>query len=99
MTWVQANDEVAATEVWDSQCRAIDRKALTEQPGFQAEGADKACAASGKVDGSDAATIAAISNNEIVTVRLSSLPPGKPAAMTEATAMLEGVLDSVAGKS
>lgn len=99
VTWVQANDEVAATEVWESQCNAIDRKALTEQAGFQAEGADKACAASGKIDGADSATLAAISNREVVTVRLSSLPPGKPAAMTRAKAMLEGVLDSVAGKS
>ena len=99
VTWVQANEEVSATEVWDSQCNAIDRKALTEQAGFQAAGADKACAASGKVDGADSATIAAISDREIITVRLSSLPPDKPAAMAQAKAMLEGVLESVAGDS
>ncbi len=99
VTWVQTNDDVSANQVWDSQCSAIDRKEFTEQAGFQVAGADRACGASGNVDTADSATMAALSNTEIVTVRLSSLPPGKPLAMARAKAMLEGVLGSVAGDS
>jgi hypothetical protein len=99
VTWVQTNDDTTANDVWGSQCRAIDRRAFTEKAGFQAAGADKACAASGKVDGADSATLAAVSNREIVTVRLSSLPAGKPPAIARGKAMLEGVLGSVAGGS
>jgi hypothetical protein len=99
VTWVQTNDDVLANEVWDSQCSAIDRSEFTEQTGFRAAGADNACAASGKVDGADSATLAAVTNREVVTVRLSSLPSGKAPSMTRAKAMLEGVLISVAGDS
>ncbi len=99
VTWVQTNEDVSANEMWQTQCDAMDLHALTEQPGFQAAGADKACAASGTVDGADSVTVAAYSNREVVTVRLSSAPAGKPPAITQAKAMLEGVLDSVAGDS
>ena len=44
-------------------------------------------------------TQAAVSNCEVVTVRLTSLRPGRATVVTRAKAMLEGVLDSVAGDS
>ena len=69
----------------------------TEQAGFTAEGADEACAGSGTVDGADSATMAAVTGREVVTVRLSSQPPGKQPALGRAQQMLEGVL-SVAGR-
>ena len=46
--------------VLESQCDAIDRAEFREQSGFQPQGADQACAASGKVDGADSATVAAV---------------------------------------
>jgi len=99
VTWLQATDEVSADEVWDSQCRAIDRRQFREQSGFQAAGADEACAASGNIGGADSATLAAVSGRQVVTVRLSSMPPGKAPVMARAQVMLEGVLGSVAGDS
>ena len=47
VTWVQLDDDVTADDVLASQCRAIDRTEFKEQTGFAAQGADKACAASG----------------------------------------------------
>jgi len=99
VTWLQTNDEESADEVWDSQCRAIDRQQFHEQSGFHAAGADDACAASGKIDGADSATLAAVSGREVVTVRLTSMPPGTAPAMGRAQQMLEGVLSSLAGGS
>jgi hypothetical protein len=99
VTWVDTNDDSSANQVWDSQCRAIDRQQFKEQAGFKADGADQACAASGKVDGADSATLAALSGRQVVTVRLSSLPPGKAPVMDRGQAMLEGVIHSVAGDS
>ena len=95
VTWVQLNDEVSAGEVLDSQCRAIDPKEYKEQPGFQAEGADRACAARGT--GVNSATMAAVSQREVVTVRLSAEPSTSPVAFERAQEMLEGVLASMAG--
>src|SRR5436190_5743233 len=80
VTWVQVNDEASADDVLGSQCRAIDRTQFKEQAGFQPQGADKACAARGTLEGSDSATMAAVSNREVVTVRLSQPAPGSPPA-------------------
>ena len=44
-----------------------------------------------------AASLAASTGREVVTVRLSSLPPGKDASFPRAQEMLEGVLSSLAG--
>ena len=99
VTWVQANDEDSADNVLDSQCRAIDRTEFREQNGFRAEGAEKACAATGSAKGRDSATLAALSGREIVTVRLTSVPSGDQASLARAQEMLEGVLSSLAGDS
>ncbi len=95
VTWVQLNDDVLAGEVLDSQCRAIDLTKYKEQPGFQAQGADRACAARGA--GADSATMAAVTGREVVTVRLSADSPVSPPAFVQAQQMLEGVLASMAG--
>ncbi len=97
VTWVQLNDEVSADGILDSQCRAIDRSVFKERAGFTAEGAERACAAQGTVDGADSVTIAAVADREVVTVRLSELPPGQEPAFARAQQMLEGVLSSMAG--
>jgi hypothetical protein len=100
VTWLQTNDEVTAGTAFDSQCRAIDRALFQDQAGFQATGADRACAATGKVKGADAATMAAVAGREVVTVRLSALPPQAAApSAARAQQMLEGVLKSLAGDS
>jgi hypothetical protein len=99
VTWVQTNDDATAEDVLGSQCRAIDRSQFKEQNGFRAAGADKACAASGRIDGADSATLAAVAGREVFTVRLSSLPPGDAPALGRATDMLEGVIGSLAGSS
>jgi hypothetical protein len=96
ITWLQSNDDVTAAGVWDSQCRAIDRTQFREQSGFTAAGADKACAASGKVDGADSATLAAASGREVVTVRLSSEPAGTTPALDRGKQLLEGVISALA---
>ena len=98
ITWVQLNDEYSADEVLASQCRSIDLRDFRVQDGFQAAGAEEACAASGNVDGADSATMAAVSELEVVTVRLSSRPAGKQPSMERAQQMLEGVLSEVAAK-
>ena len=51
VTWLQASDDTSAEDVWESQCKAIDRAEFREQSGFQAKGADKACAAKRQGDG------------------------------------------------
>lgn len=99
VTWLQTNDEFSADEVQDSQCRAIDRTRFREPSGFEASGAEETCAASGRVDGADSATIAAVNGLEVVTVRVTSSPPGGSPALTRAQQMLEGVLSSLAGGS
>ncbi len=99
VTWMQTNDEISADEVLASQCRSIDRIKFREQTGFRAAGADDACAASGKVDGADSATIAAVNGLEVVTVRVTSLPPGEAPALGRAQQMLEGVLSALTGES
>jgi hypothetical protein len=97
VTWIQLNDDVSADSVLASQCSAIDKTEYKELAGYQVQGADRVCAASGTVDGADSATLAAVANREVVTVRLSALPPGKPPALVRGQQMLEGVLSSVAG--
>lgn len=97
VTWLQTEDDDEAADVLESQCSAIDRVVFREQSGFQARGAQKACAGSGKVDGADSASLAARAGREVVTVRLSSLPPGDTPALGRAQEMLEGVLASLAG--
>ena len=97
VTWLQTNDDGTGAEVLQSQCEGMDRATLREQSGFRPKGADEACAASGKVDGADSATVAASAGRQVVTVRLTSLPPGKEPAIGRAQAMLEGVLGSLAG--
>ena len=95
VTWLQLGDEVVADGVLDSQCRAMDPKTFTKQPGFQAEGAERACAARGTQ--ADSATMAAVSGSEVVTVRYDADTPISPPAFERAQEMLEGVLASMAG--
>ena len=99
VTWVQLNEEYSADEVLDSQCRSIDPQEFRMQDGFTAEGADRACAGSGTVDGADSATMAALTDREVITVRLDYEPKGKQSAMTVGKQMLEGVISSMAGNS
>ena len=69
------------------------------QAGFSAEGAERACAGSGTVEGADSATMAALTDREVITVRLDDEPAGKQPAMPRGKQMLEGVLASMAGNS
>jgi hypothetical protein len=98
ITWVQSSDEVGAEDVLRSQCAAVDRRELRVRSGFEAEGATRACAASGKVDGADAATLAGVNGLEVVTVRLTSELTGGPTALLRGQQMLEGVLAALTGK-
>jgi hypothetical protein len=97
ITWTQLNDDVSANQVLDSQCRSIDRTEFKEQAGFTVPGADRACAARGTPEGADSATMAAVSNRDVVTVRFSSLPPGQTPAFETSQQMLEGVLSAMTG--
>jgi hypothetical protein len=99
VTWVQLNEEYSADEVLDSQCRSIDPQEFRLQDGFTAEGADRACAASGTVDGADSATLAGLTDREVITVRLDYEPKGEQSAMTVGKQMLEGVISTMAGSS
>jgi hypothetical protein len=99
VTWVELNEEYSADEVLDSQCRSIDPKEFRMQDGFSAKGAARACAGSGTVKGADSASIAALTDREVITVRLDYEPKGKQPAMTAGKQMLEGVISSMAGNS
>ncbi len=99
VTWVELNEEYSADEVLDSQCSAIDPKEFRIQDGFSAKGAQRACAGSGTVKGADSASIAALTDREVITVRLDYEPKGKQPAMTAGKQMLEGVISSMAGNS
>lgn len=99
VTWVQLNEEYSADETLDSQCRAIDPREFRVQKGFTAAGADRACAGSGTVAGADSAYIVALTDREVVTVRLDSEPKGKQPALTVGKQMLEGVLSTLAGNA
>ena len=99
VTWVQLNEEYSADEVLDSQCRSIDPAEFRMQDGFSAQGAERACAGSGTVQGADSASIAALTDREVITVRLDYEPRGKQPAMTAGKQMLEGVISSMAGNS
>jgi hypothetical protein len=97
VTWLKSDDDESATQVYQSQCRAIDRSEFRPPPGFSPRGADEACAGSGTVDGADSATMTARADREIVVVRLRSKPAGKVTAVARSQAMLEGVLGSLHG--
>ena len=97
VTWVQLNDEDSADTVLTSQCRSIDRTEYKDRAGFRAQGAEEACAASNQAGGADAATMAGLADREVVTVRYTSMPPGKAPSIQVAQQMLEGVLASMAG--
>lgn len=97
VTWTQLGDDETAEQVLDSQCRSIDRTEFKEETGFAPEGADKACAARGTIEGADSATLAAQTGREVVTVRFTEQPPGQQPAFERGQAMLEGVLSSMAG--
>jgi len=99
ITWVQLNEDYSADEVLDSQCRSIDPQEFRMQDGFSAKGAQRACAGEGTVEGADSASIAAISDREVITVRLDYEPKGKQPAMAAGKQMLEGVINSLAGNS
>jgi hypothetical protein len=95
VTWEQLDDDVTAANVLATQCRAIDRTEFKEQAGFQVNGADRACAASAIAPGTDSATMAAVKGREVVTARMTAVPPGNPPALQRSLQMLEGVLSSV----
>ena len=97
VTWTQLDDDVTADNVLATQCRAIDKTEYKEQAGFQVNGADRTCAATSTTGGADAATLAAVKDRQVVTVRLTSQPPGKTPALQQSVQMLEGVLSSVTG--
>jgi hypothetical protein len=99
VTWVQLNEDYSAEEVLDSQCRAIDPQEFQKQDGFSVEGAIRACAGTGKAKGADSASMAAMSDREVITVRLDYEPKGKQPALTVGKQMLEGVLGTLSGKS
>ena len=99
VTWVELNEEYSADEVLDSQCRSIDPQEFRMQEGFSVKGAQRACAGSGTVKGTDSASLAALTDLEVITVRLDYEPKGKQPAMTAAKQMLEGVIGSMAGSS
>ncbi|MET0837227.1 MAG: hypothetical protein ABWY19_00495 [Marmoricola sp.] len=92
VTWLKSDDEEAATQVYESQCRSIDTTEFRVQKGFRPRGADQACAGSGTAGGTDSATMTARADREIVVVRLRSKPAGTVSAMARSQAMLEGVL-------
>ena len=98
VTWLQVADELSADDVFASQCRAIDPREFRVQDEVSVEGADTACAGTGTVDGTDSATMVAVTGLEVVTVRFSSTPPGSPKAQVQAREMLEGVLAELAGR-
>jgi hypothetical protein len=97
VTWVNLNDDQTADTTYQSQCRAIDRTTFQDQSGFTAQGADEACAATGKLDGADSVTMAARAGKDVVTVRVSELPAGSTPALQRGQQMLEGVLSGMAG--
>ena len=97
VTWLKTNDEVSADEVLESQCRSIDRQEFKVQTGASVDGAENACVGTGKAEGTDSATMAAVRGLEVVTVRLSSSPAAGTPADERAQAMLEGVLGKLAG--
>ncbi len=97
ITWTQMNDESSAGDVLASQCRSIDPAEYAVQPGFSIQGARIACA--GKGNSADSATVAALSDREVITVRVGSTPAGQPDSLARATQMAEGVLASVSGST
>lgn len=98
ITWVQSGDEFLADDTLDSQCAAFDPRDYRVLSGFEAGGADRACAATGKPGGADSATLAAVNGLEVVTVRFTSEATGGPTALARGQQMLEGVLEVLTGK-
>ena len=99
VTWLQSYDEYAADEVLASQCRAVDTALFRVQTGFRAEGADKACGASGTASGAGSATLAASAGRQVVTVRYTAQGQTGAAALARAQQVLEGVLSGLAGQA
>ena len=99
VTWIQLNEDYSADEVLDSQCRSIDPQEFRVQDGFTVEGADRACAGSGTIEGADSATLVGLTDREVITVRLDFEPKVKQSAMTVGKQMLEGVISTMAGNS
>ena len=99
VTWLLLDDDDEADGVLASQCRAIDTTVFKLQTGFNAKGADKTCAGSGKEGQADSATMAAVAGRTVVTVRWSATPATTSPALTESTQVLEGVLQSVSGST
>ena len=95
VTWLKSDNDDYAKQVYESQCRAIDRTEFRVQPGFQPRGADQACAGNGTAPGSDSATMTARKDREVVVVRVTSRPAGKTTATARSQAMLEGVLTTL----
>ncbi len=96
VTWLQASDDISADEIFESQCRAVDVGKSREQAGFQAKGAARSCASSGKADGADSTTMAAVTGREVITVRVNSTPAGDQPALQRGQLILEGVLAAMA---
>ncbi len=99
ITWVQSGDELSADDVLDSQCQAVDRRDYRVVGGFEAAGAERACAASGKRAGADISNLAAVSGLEVVTVRVNVDPATGDPALERGQQMLEGVLSALSGTS
>lgn len=99
VTWLQSDDEYAADEVLASQCRSVDTAVFRVQTGFRAEGADKACGASGTESGAGSATLAASAGRQVVTVRYTAQGQTGAAALARAQQVLEGVLSGLAGRA
>jgi hypothetical protein len=97
VTWLLLDDDDAADSVLASQCRAIDPTVYKVQADFNAQGADKTCAGSGKLGAADSATLAAVAGRTVVTVRWSATAAKPVPALAESTQVLEGVLKSVKG--
>lgn len=99
VTWLQSDDSYAADEVLASQCRAVDTAVFRNQSGFNAVGADKACAATGTESGAGSVTMAASAGRQVVTVRYTAQGQSPDVALTRGRQVLEGVLAGLAGQS
>ena len=100
VTWVQLNEEYSADEVLDSQCRSIDPQEFRMQDGFTRRGGRTArVPAAARSREPTRPSMAALTDREVITVRLDYEPKGKQPAMTAGKQMLEGVISSMAGNS
>ena len=90
VTWVEANDEVRRGRGPGQPVPRHRPQGVHGAGGVPREGADKACAASGTVKGADSATIAALTDREVITVRLDHEPTGKQPAIDRREADARG---------